>query len=868
MVTGPSPDRTRAAFPRELVPGRLADLRVPEGGALLVVHGAAHRVSDNFIDAALDVLDFEHAMWAWARAAGFKRVLFSGRGQAAYSLDGDWERLLQTGPRAPARLGADREPRFAGPLGRRWFVPADALAPPAPPRPATARLTDLAAVDLLDAAMRDDTTRTALVFLQAEHWLRFNEARRTFAETLTRWVESPPRSGSLCVLVFRYEDLGDVLTFAALAEYPALHAALTAAYLGHAGDATSSPAFQLGVPGWPELEGLLHLHRLTHGLRLEDWTELPALLRAMAASQVTIRAWESRFRILEGHAPGEPGLLSLKQLRARDWIPVYAAEGGSAADRLKAMTGLADVKASIEVIAATLRQLGTRSGPARGARLNFVFTGNPGTGKTTVARLMGELLRDLGALPGGHMHELSPRALGAVNPGQARQAIHDAMLRARGGVLFIDEAYQLSDDGNGFGHDAITALNQLMDNERGRTSVIAAGYHDPMQAFLRANPGLPDRFPRQYRIEFPDFSAAELLEVLLRQLADRDLSWTPEVQEELAEVVSAMHAERDDDFGNARSMENLADAMFGRYSMRMPAPGSPLTVEDIPVELRQPDHRATGERSAEALRQLDALVGLAAVKQVLHTLVDRLNVERRRRELGLPTSGLTVPHMVFEGPPGTGKTTVAMALGEILHAMGLLQTGRVKPVNRTNLVARFVGQTGPLTRKAVRDALGGVLFIDEAYTLARPDVGGSGRDFGREALDELALQMERYRGRLVVVVAGYREPMETFLSSDPGLRGRFGLTVPFDSYSDAELVEILRRAVAADYAELSDDVVARATRWISAQRAQLGSAFDNARAARRLVDQMKNQQAGRLARLTEPTVQDIRTFLAQDVPDA
>ena len=874
MAIGPSPGRTalagsRSALPDELVPQRLAELRVPEGSSLLVIHGAAPRVSDNFIDAALDVLDIEQTMWVWARAAGFERVLFSGRGKAAYSLDGEWERLLQTGTPAGARPRAAREPRFAGPLGRRWLVPTAVLAPPAPPRHEAAQLTDLAAVDLLDATMRNDATRTALVFLQAEHWLRFNEARRTFAETLTRWVESPPRSGSLCVLVFRYEDLGDVLAFAALAEYPALHAALTAAYVGHAGYAPTSPAFRLGPPGRPELEGLLHLHRLTHGLRLEDWTELPALLRAMAASRVTLRAWESRFRILEGRDPGEPGPLSLQQLRARFWIPAHAAEGGSASDRLKAMTGLADVKKSIDVIAATVRQQrrqGTQSGRSPGARLNFVFTGNPGTGKTTVARLMGELLRDLGALPEGHLYELSPRALGAVNPGQARQAIHDAMLRARGGVLFIDEAYQLSDERSGFGQDAITALNQLTDNERGRTSVIVAGYHGPMQNFLRANPGLPDRFPRQYRIEFPDFSAAELLEVLLRQLTDRGLSWTPKVQADLAEVVSAMHAERADDFGNARAMENLADSIFGRHSVRMPPPESPLTADDIPVELRPPDRRATGERSAQALRQLDALVGLASVKQVLHTLVDRLNVERRRRQLDLPTSGLVVPHMVFAGPPGTGKTTVAFTLGEILHAMGLLRTGRVHTATRTNLVAEYVGQTGPRTRNVILNALGGVLFIDEAHTLIKQE--GSGRDFGREALDELALQMERYRGQFVVVAAGYPERMDALLDHDPGLRGRFGLTVPFTFYSDAELVEILRRMVATDFAALSDDVVTRATRWISAQRARLGPEFDNARAIRRLVDQVKDQQAGRLARLAEPTVQDLRTFLAQDVPDA
>jgi SpoVK/Ycf46/Vps4 family AAA+-type ATPase len=248
--------------------------------------------------------------------------------------------------------------------------------------------------------------------------------------------------------------------------------------------------------------------------------------------------------------------------------------------------------------------------------------------------------------------------------------------------------------------------------------------------------------------------------------------------------------------------------------------------------------------------------------------VDRLTVERQRREHGLPTSGLTVPHIVFEGPPGTGKTTVAEALGEILHAMGLLRTGRVLTAIETDLVAQYVGHTGPRTRSVILNALGGVLFIDEAYRLGRRLAEGL-HDFGREALDELAVQMERRRGQFVVVAAGYRDEMEAFLDSDPGFRGRFGLTVEFPGYSDAELVEILRRSVAADFEALGDDVAARATQWLRARRAKRGEKeFDNARAVRNLVDEMRNRQASRLARLVEPTVQALRTFVAEDVPDA
>jgi SpoVK/Ycf46/Vps4 family AAA+-type ATPase len=335
--------------------------------------------------------------------------------------------------------------------------------------------------------------------------------------------------------------------------------------------------------------------------------------------------------------------------------------------------------------------------------------------------------------------------------------------------------------------------------------------------------------------------------------------------------VSALRADGGEDFGNARAMENLADDIFGRYSVRKPSPGAPLTVEDIPVELRPPDRRATRESGIQALSRLDALVGLDAVKETLRTMIARLEGERRRRLVGLPATALTTPHMVFEGPPGTGKTTVAEMMGEILHDMGLLRTGRVRRTSRTELVGEFVGQTGPRVRNVILDALGGVLFIDEAHQLTPGrGEGHAGEDqFARQALEELALQMELRRGSFVVVAAGYREQIQELLDSDPGLRGRFGLTVPFTSYSDAQLTQILRRMIAAqDYAEPGTDVMARATRWLSARRAELGDRFDNARGVRTLLEKVKEGQANRLLEVAEPTVADFRTFLARDVPDA
>ena len=534
--------------------------------------------------------------------------------------------------------------------------------------------------------------------------------------------------------------------------------------------------------------------------------------------------------------------------------------------KLDGLVGLGGVKKEISNLAAYLNLQIKRGETNTFQGKHYVFTGNPGTGKTTVARIMADVFKTLGIVSRGQLVEADRAKLVAGYSGQTAIKTNQLVDQAMGGVLFIDEAYTLkSNDGDSFGAEAIDTLLKRLEDDRGKFICIVAGYTDQMHDFIDTNPGLKSRFTQT--IHFDDYTPDELTQIFINLAKGKNFTIDEDTEAAIHREFEQLYLRRDKNFGNAREARRIFDGAVERQSQRlvklMSDPGFQeadmykLTKEDLPMAQSE-----SARPLEEVLNELDEFIGMRTVKNSIRRLAVQSMFMKQRAAMGAGKVQQMAMNFILTGNPGTGKTSIARKMGEVLQAMEILPTARVIEASRATLVGKYMGETPKIVNNMCDKAMGGILFIDEAYTLS-----DGGDQYGKEAIDTLMKRMEDDRGKFVVIAAGYKDKMEEFLMMNPGLASRFTHKLHIDDYNEDELLAIYKHMAQKDQYNLSPTAEFKALDTIYKMVLNKDESWGNAREMRNLLDATIQKLSLRVSQMPpeEVTKETYQLILPEDL---
>jgi SpoVK/Ycf46/Vps4 family AAA+-type ATPase/tetratricopeptide (TPR) repeat protein len=828
-----------------------SQINLKKSDSVILVYG---QVNDTFVTGDLkryNVDGIEKILCRYLQENGYEQVIFYAPERQLYTYD---ERSYQhclpkkTENTDNTTINRDKTPGMDGrPLGTRQYLRKQ--SPPSGPTstvPASPDVTtenirwntregfipvvqgsDVGITEIIREALFQNDRKSAVIFSQFDNPGANSEIQRLLLPLISRLQRRT--NVNKCIIITNavdQEKLKEVLD-----SIPSLSKILSMENVGKGLDSL----IYISYPHKDEILNLMHRERILKEKEV-DWKNFERIVTALDQGRDELKRWERDFNELLR--------IDIPSINRELTDPISEDEQ-SGFKKLDALIGLSEVKKSLRNHIIHIREI-RENDPENKPLMHIVLKGNPGTGKTTLARLVAEIFREEGLLERGHLIEVDREKLVAGFVGQTAIKTDRCCRDALGGVLFVDEAYALaphqdsqvysSGSSQDFGKEAIDTLIKRMTDWQDRFCVILAGYPEDMNRLLASNPGFSGRIGLTIHIE--DYLPEELVQIFIQRMERMRRTMSNAFEKAIVNVFTSLYKKRGKKFDNARTVEQLFNKINTLYIERciqkkLDRKVEPYQVEDIPSDLTM--YIDNPPADGNAMERLIAMVGLEKAKKqiqkqiaLVHGGKEIINYSRGRRL-----------HMVFTGNPGTGKTAVARLVGEIYQHFEILSNNNFVEAGRKDLVGTHQGHTAQKVEEKCKEARGGILFIDEAYTL----VNDENDTFGREAVDALMKIMEDERDQLCVIIAGYPDKISEFLNSNSGLRRRFSTKVEFEDYDAAQLFIIFQQLISKKGITILDNVAEQMRRILKAVYDRRDENFGNAGEVENIVQQIQENHA-------------------------